>query len=111
MNAALSVRHRNGDAPPTGFILDRADGYTGVLIDDLTSKGTSEPYRMFTSRAEYRMLLRADNADARLTQKACDVGFVSDVRKRVFDARQVSLCFLLSFFHFRFVCFRRAHSH
>lgn len=84
-NAGLSAQ---GRAP---FLVDRSDSYTGVMIDDLTSLGVREPYRMFTSRAEFRLSLRADNADLRLTERAYRAGLVSEERYRVYADRASSL--------------------
>ena len=86
VNAALASGI-NDNSESESFVLDRADAYIGVLIDDLVTLGTEEPYRMFTSRAEYRLALRSDNADQRLTAKGDRLGFISAKRKQVLQKK------------------------
>ena len=88
INAGLNVK----DEP--AFTLDRTEGYTGILIDDLISKGTNEPYRMFTSRAEFRLHLRIDNADRRLTPHGRRLGLIDDAAWADYEARQARMAAL-----------------
>jgi tRNA uridine 5-carboxymethylaminomethyl modification enzyme len=85
LNAALAA----GGSEP--IVFDRADGYLGVMIDDLVTRGITEPYRMFTSRAEYRLTLRADNADQRLTDKGIELGCVGQARSQCHRAKMAAL--------------------
>ena len=83
VNAALFALNRGKE-----FKIDRSQGYIGVMVDDLITKGVDEPYRMFTSRSEYRLVLRADNADARLTELGYNIGCVSENRYSVFKTKE-----------------------
>ena len=86
INAALYSAGNNQK-----FIIDRSEGYIGVMVDDLITNGVDEPYRMFTSRSEYRLFLRADNADQRLTEKGWKIGCVSNYRYSVFKAKKQAI--------------------